>query len=142
MDIAAFQMVYPELIVVYDRCEWSGNEMEYYNFIMRSWQKLAENAQALVFEEKKLTVDEIEGVIRSASFLEPVDIALIYVKEGLNSFIGLVRGKNLNKAGIGDFDFGDFGEFSWGSTNQAGTSEVFEAPDFFSPEDDLRRELE
>ena len=141
MDIAAFQMVYPELIVSYDRCEWLGENMEYYNFIMRSWQNLAENAQALMFEEKKTSIEEIDGVIKSSGVLEPVDVALIYVKDGPHSLVGLVRGKNLRRTDEGEFNFGDFGEFSWDATNKDSVSENFEAPDFFNPEDDIKREL-
>jgi len=141
MDFARFQMMYPELIISHDRCGWFGENLEYYNFVMRSWHKMAPGAFALLFEEKKVSFEEIDGVIKSAGILEPVDVALTCVKEGVNSYVGLVRGKNVRREGEESFEFGDFGEFSWSGSESQIQSDNFEAPSFFDPEEDLRREL-
>jgi len=141
MDFARFQMMYPELIVIHDRCGWFGDNLEYYNFVMRSWHKMVPGAFALLFAEKKVSFEEIDGVIKSAGILEPVDVALTCVKEGIDSFVGLVRGKNLKREGEDSFNFGDFGEFAWDEQNQLNQVGDFEAPNFFDPEEDLRREL-
>ena len=96
MDVAGFQIVYPELIVSYSRCSWFGKEIEYYDFINSEWCGISYGADALLFDEEFLSIEEIEGVIKPASILEVKDLALIYVKEANRSCIGVVRGKSLS----------------------------------------------
>lgn len=141
MDFARFQMMYPELIIIHERCGWYGDNLEYYNFIMHSWHKMAPGAFALLFSEKKVTFEEIDGAIKSAGILEPADVALTCVKEGASSFVGLVRGKNVTREGEESFSFGDFGEFGWDDQTSSNQKSDFEAPAFFDPEEDIRREL-
>ena len=139
MDLAPFQIIYPELIIEHKRCAWFGEGLQYYNFIFQTWQNMASGAQALLFLEAQAATEIIDGGIKSAKILGEVDIALINAKEGVNSLIGLVRGKRLRKEGEEDFSLG---VIEWGENSQATyAANDYEAPDFFSPEDDLRREL-
>ena len=140
MDLAPFQMVYPELIISHKQCAWFGEDIQFYNFALKVWDKMARGDKPLLYHETQASIENIDGGIKSSKILGDLDIALISVQNGSESAIGLVRGTRLRREGEEDFSLGmiDIGTNDQSSLN----AEDFEAPDFFSPEDDLRRELE
>ena len=137
MDLASFQAVYPFLIVCLERTTWEGNELEFYNFTTRSWNSMAAGAEPVLFSG--ITLDQLEGVIRSARIIEEKDVSMTHVIEDNKSMIGIIRGKNVCRTDEGNFGFGEFGEFSWAAEHKTSDNpEDFTAPDFFNPEDDLK----
>jgi hypothetical protein len=121
MDIAGFQVIFPELIVSYENKPWHGSGLQSYNFVFNEWQDIADGANVQLFT--KVNVEAVEGAIRSTKIHENTDVALIYTSEAT----GLVRGKRLREDGEMDFAFDDF---SFDNTSQH-KSDNFEAPGFF-----------
>jgi len=140
MDLASFQLVYPELIVEHARHLWVGEKMEYYNFVFKTWQKMSLESEPLLFSESKVKIEDIEGAIRSAQILNEVEIALINIQENSESLIGLIRGRRLRNKDDGDFSLESI---DWSNNNfHTYSAEEYESPEFFSPEDDLKELLQ
>jgi hypothetical protein len=136
MDFAAFQAMFPDLIVVYQQCEWEGSQLQTYNFINSNWDELQPGSAAEMFSD--VDIDIIEGAIKSAAIADNFEVALVVDRSGQKMLTGIVRGKGIRIAGEDSFSLDDFAIDLDG--NYEGSN--FEAPDFFSSENDLKRELQ
>jgi hypothetical protein len=137
VDIAYFQVTYPEIVISCDRCNWSGNNLEYFNFSINSWEKLAEGGQCLQFVDSICSIDDVDSLIKSSLLREGINVGIVCDGDT----IGVVRGDYLGIEGENDIhlqDMVDFNDLNLSSMDGGN----FEAPDFFSLEEDIREIME
>jgi len=138
MDIGIFQSAFPELLIVQNREGWEGELLEYFDLNKNKWIPLAPKGEALMFSLEGIDDKRIAGLINSTQVRE-LECALITVKEGSHTLIGLVRGKDLSTTTTEELELSPFEFFLEGQANKT-QEEIFNDetnPDLFDVSSDL-----
>jgi hypothetical protein len=131
MDVAAFQSMYPEEVrICIGQTSWFGDGLELYNADSGSWVSLADGGEAMMFNESTMNFETIDSLVKSSIVSSK---EFVIVVDG--DYIGFVRGNNITSEDEEEMDI----EIDWGSGSESNNPEDFEAPDFFSPEEDLKK---
>jgi hypothetical protein len=93
MDIAYFQTKFPEIEIAYNRVNWVGSDIQYFDFNKDTYCPLASRGQALMSPISKGISDRIEGLINGCTIVES-ECSLIFAKEQSRILVGFVRGSN------------------------------------------------